>query len=559
MEFPVLSSVRQIFFPRRRRISFSLYRVLIIDNSGDGGRNEEGDEEAESPRSAVSDPKPRAIQGLAYESKSYRLAVVKCTVDAQENIPAAYFVEIWNLRDFPCLEFKVTLAPEWRQSVEAICWRSSVLLFISGMHGQVLLVDVETSRLRGQAAAVSGPVWCLSLNPQKNRLAAGTEDGYISLFDVENEELVIYSGLLEPKGSRILSLSWHLTKPLLVSSGRGRVWLWDVDAMKLRTEMRPPKHGNIESSVSSVIFLRNGTVVSGDTTGATIFWDISHATPIASFKSRSGVLALAHSQSPDGISVFSAGIDSVISEMRLTNKQGSSSWVRSLPRYIHSHDVRALCRAGKFLVSGGQDSYLMFGNDVSIKQTIKIPPNTNSLTVAVARNLLHASTPFLLLQNSSKLEIWQLSSQQNSFSADNFRAVPFCQLLSLTFGKGNECITASAISPSGEWLVASSHRLTKAYRIVPSKAESLVKNAHDKVDIDLVPASKSTDIFALPVDSLTFSEEGRLVVADSSEVFHCKLKWIASGEHSASVVDKRNICSLFPGEFFLCIRYRLAD
>ncbi|GAU94730.1 hypothetical protein RvY_06453, partial [Ramazzottius varieornatus] len=70
----------------------------------------------------------------------------------------------------------------------------------------------------------------------------------------------------------------------------------------------------------------------------------------------------------------------------------------------------------------------------------------------------------------------------------------------------------------------------------------------DKVDIDLVPASKSTDIFALPVDSLTFSEEGRLVVADSSEVFHCKLKWIASGEHSASVVDKRNICSLFPDE-----------
>jgi hypothetical protein len=55
--------------------------------------------------------------------------------------------------------------------------------------------------MQKSVAAVSGPVWCLGLNPNKTRLAAGTEDGFVSLFNVEEEELLEYISVLEPKGS----------------------------------------------------------------------------------------------------------------------------------------------------------------------------------------------------------------------------------------------------------------------------------------------------------------------------------------------------------------------
>jgi hypothetical protein len=68
-------------------------------------------------------------------------------VNEEEGRPAAYFLEIWNLSDTPCLEFKVVLSREWCESVEAVCWRGKKLLYVSGMHGHVLLVDVETGNI----------------------------------------------------------------------------------------------------------------------------------------------------------------------------------------------------------------------------------------------------------------------------------------------------------------------------------------------------------------------------------------------------------------------------
>ncbi|OWA52100.1 putative U3 [Hypsibius exemplaris] len=492
------------------------------------------------------DPKPRPIQGLAFETASSRLAVVRCCVNEEEGRPAAYFLEIWNLSAAPCLEFKIILSREWRESVEAVCWRSRRLLYVSGMHGHVLLVDVETDQVLKTAAAVSGPVWCLGLNSDKTRLAAGTEDGFVSLFNVEDEQSLEYLAVLEPKGSRVLSLSWHPSKPLLVSSGRGRLWLWDMERETLKVEMRPHKPGKEEVIVSSVLLLKNDTIVSGDSAGSTIFWDASTGTPLMTFHShRSGVLSLAYQDSDEGLRVFASGIDSLITEMRLiTNNRGASStWVTATPRYYHTHDVRALCHTGKFLVSGGADAYLGVATELA-QRFIKIPPNTDVAKVTAATSYVSPGVPLLLFQNATRLEVWQLSKNtlelptQSSFNpADHF------QLLKFTFGKGSETITATALSPNGEWLVASSARLTKAYRVV------LTKDAKNRVDINIVAAQTSGDALSLPVDHFAFAGNSNLVVADTKSVYSCTAKWTDKhGQLSALVERKVEVCSLGPDE-----------
>jgi hypothetical protein len=87
--------------------------------------------------------------------------------------------------------------------------------------------------------------------------------------------------------------------------------------------------------------------------------------------------------------------------------------------------------------------------------------------VSIANSYLTSSTPLLLLQNSRRLEMWQLSQNlQENQSTTGIAAADYFQLLNFTLGKGNETINSSAMSPNGEWLVVSSFRLTKAYRIV---------------------------------------------------------------------------------------------
>lgn len=71
----------------------------------------------------------------------------RCHVDGDEVYPAVYFLEIWNLRDFPSIEFIIHLSPEWRNSVEGICWKNSKKILLGGMHGHILLIDVETQKI----------------------------------------------------------------------------------------------------------------------------------------------------------------------------------------------------------------------------------------------------------------------------------------------------------------------------------------------------------------------------------------------------------------------------
>ena len=54
----------------------------------------------------------------------------------------------------------------------------------------------------------SGAAWCMKYNGIRNKLAVGTEEGYICIFDVVPDGLC-FDKILDKQEGRVLSLDWH--------------------------------------------------------------------------------------------------------------------------------------------------------------------------------------------------------------------------------------------------------------------------------------------------------------------------------------------------------------
>ena len=67
---------------------------------------------------------------------------------------------------------------------------------------------MNTLSTKREFAVTSGPGWCIGYNEQINRIAVGTEEGYICLIEVTDEGL-IFDKVLDKQEGRILCLHWH--------------------------------------------------------------------------------------------------------------------------------------------------------------------------------------------------------------------------------------------------------------------------------------------------------------------------------------------------------------
>ena len=67
----------------------------------------------------------------------------------------------------------------------------------------------------------------MAVNPATREIAAGTEDGCIVLFQVDDDG-VHYSRSLDKQEGRILSLAWHREEGLLISGGIDNIRVWSL-------------------------------------------------------------------------------------------------------------------------------------------------------------------------------------------------------------------------------------------------------------------------------------------------------------------------------------------
>ena len=346
-------------------------------------------------------------------------------------------IEIWDMRGWPllvrCIPREAT-----EGSVEALAWASTVhepdnddeevqpskttsskrrkpledrRLFSTGLHGLVIEhdldhLDADCRRQQRQRvwAVTSGPAWCMKFNRATGKLAVGTEEGFVCLYDVVEDGLS-YDKVLDKQEGRVLCLDWHAGGDRIVTGSTDTLRLWDVRSGHPLTRMSTGRtEKNVETVVWSVALLNNMTVVSGDSRGKTCFWNGKTGTLMDGYQTHRGdVLTVAVNAKEN--EVCSSGVDPVVFHFNPVQSGGEgrlNKWVKSVHRFSHTHDVRALLWIDHRVISVGVDANLTVF-DLRSKSLTRYPPIPHGRNAVVSPG---ART--LSLRYPDAVQIWKL-------------------------------------------------------------------------------------------------------------------------------------------------------
>lgn len=100
-------------------------------------------------------------------------------------------------------------------SVEALGWVHDRLLS-TGLGGALIEWDLESLTIKFSVMLTGYAAWCLDVNSANTVVAVGTEQGYINLYSVENNEIV-YKKLFDKQEGRIMCCKFDKTGNTLVT------------------------------------------------------------------------------------------------------------------------------------------------------------------------------------------------------------------------------------------------------------------------------------------------------------------------------------------------------
>lgn len=343
-------------------------------------------------------------------------------------------------------------------------------------------------------------------------VAVACDDGCVRFYTMAGAEELAYYKALPRVSGRTLSVAWNPNGKMIYSgSSDGFIRCWD--ARRCRELYRiTVGHGGLgtgsELCIWSLLSLRDGTLVSGDSMGSVQFWDNHHGTLLEAHSLHKGdVNALA--AAPTHSRVFSAGSDGKVYLYKLsTSTAGSSNdaevsfevskrWEPVDYVRAHTHDVKALAiavpicedvpddkvkRARRkqkpldfsykkwahlgvpMLISAGDDTKLFA---YSVNEFTKFSPHDicpapQRTQVQLVMNSVFKQTSLLLVQASSRIDVFSLSVRSRNGSVFDKGSSPTVglastKLLAQVRSKGSRKIICSAISTSGSLFSFSDH------------------------------------------------------------------------------------------------------
>ena len=349
---------------------------------------------------------PSAITALAYHQQT--LAVVR------ENS----CLELWNLQD-KYLEKQLFV----NQKVEALAFIDSFLICAT-LQGQLLIF--QDLQLVLSVDSQGGAIWSMAVF--EDQVAIGCEDGFIRIFQFSAHPLdLCYQKTLERHDGRILSLDWKQDR-LVAGSDQSTCRVYDSTTGKSLLRMTFDALKDQPTIVWDLKMLttddqdqqQHNVVVSGDSMGHVIFWDMLTGVPLKTMKVHGAdVLCLAVHQNQ----VFSSGVDRKVIQFKKIKDTPSmmNNWVVSGEKRYHSHDVRALLwvhdRPHSTLISGGLDTLLIMSTPVEEFPHLKqyrmpfVPHKPKTLLAKSARLVVH---PF-----ESEIKVWSLDSFDSQLQTEN--------------------------------------------------------------------------------------------------------------------------------------------
>ncbi|KAJ8946719.1 hypothetical protein NQ318_020813 [Aromia moschata] len=392
-------------------------------------------------------PEPLAVRGMALQTSGKKLAVSRSNGT----------IEIWNLNNIWFIER--TIAPTVDNfSVEGIAW-SKNRLFSVGLHGLLIEYDLYKLTVKSRAAVTGESAFCLDIN--KNKIAVGTEQGTKSTS----------KKFLDKQEGRIICLKFDTTGEFVVTGSIDAIRVWSVESGHAIHKMTL---GRSESNKPTIVWClevaNDFTVITGDSRGKLTVWDGKVGSQLESYQShKADILALCLSD--DHKSLYCAGVDpNIINYVKISVKEGSEKWVKSIQRKIHEHDVNALVVCDNKLYSGGMDGYLACSFHPP-KTLLKVPPILQNPCVQLA-----AEARCLMLRYSKYVEVWSLGRSENveaSFRGmlslrDEPKKLLALQRVSKDYSgdEEQEGVNCSCMSDDGKWIMFSTCKGIRLFRFV---------------------------------------------------------------------------------------------
>ncbi|KAK0667714.1 quinon protein alcohol dehydrogenase-like superfamily [Cercophora samala] len=358
-------------------------------------------------------------------------------------------------------------------------------LFSIGYSNTITEWDLEKARAKKHASGQHGDIWCLGIQPLPNKatvntsrkLVAGTADGNLVLYSIEDGDLIFEKSLIRTPSKKVkfVSIAFQNRNVVVVGCSNSTICAYDIRNGTLVRQMS--LGADLSGGPKSIIVwavkcLPNGDIVSGDSTGQVRIYDGKTYTQAQRIQSHSqDVLSLAVAS--DGSKIFSGGMDRKTSVFIQVPGQ-TRRWSKKYHRRYHTHDVKAMAsfegKGMSVLVSGGPD-----GNPVVMP--LRMAGNENHRTLP---NLPQAtaveSAPkarFMLSWWGNEVRLWHLPSPaqqilEDASATQNFTSQSLRKnrkLLAKIYVKGESHISSATISEDGKLLVAATSTDIKVFQL----------------------------------------------------------------------------------------------
>ncbi|XP_051149862.1 WD repeat-containing protein PCN-like [Andrographis paniculata] len=356
-------------------------------------------------------------------------------------------------------------------------------------------------------------------------VALACDDGCVRIYCVSDSEKLTYKRTLPRVSGRTLSVAWSSDgKRIFSGSSDGFIRCWDAERA-LEIYRITAGLGGLGSGddlcIWSLLALRCGTLVSGDSSGSVQFWDGRLGTLLQANSYHKGdVNALA--AAPSNNRVFSAGSDGQVILYKLSSEAiGSNNAMpvsETIKKWIyvgyvraHSHDVRALTVAvpicdedltpvekvkklrGRvkplefsyhkwahlgvpMLISAGDDTKLYA---FSVKEFSKFSPHDicpvpQRMPMQLVLKTVFNQTPLLFIQSTNCLEIHCVHLKNGSVSDASpgpSVAPANTDLVARIKCKSSRKVICSAISSSGAYFAYSDHTKSSLFQLKRNKSD----------------------------------------------------------------------------------------
>ena len=286
-------------------------------------------------------------------------------------------IEIWNPLNGTWLQ-EVIIHGAKDRSVDGLVWTTGQdeelengktfhgrsRLFSIGYTNSVTEWDLENARVKKQASGQHGDIWCLGAQPlsqsgASQKLVGGTADGAMVLYSTEEDDLRFQRLFrAHKKNVKVVCIAFQSRHLAVAGCSDSTIRVFDLRSgavIKQMTLGRDLAGGSKDIIVWAIKCLKNGDIVSGDSTGQVCIWDSKTYTQAQRIQSHTqDVLSLA--TSADGSTIVSGGMDRrTVFHREMPGRP--MRWAKLWHRRYHTHDVKTMAtfeaKGMSVVVSGG--------------------------------------------------------------------------------------------------------------------------------------------------------------------------------------------------------------